>query len=71
MTSELARRITFADTPEGRELAKAEISRHGTPLYGYDPARAALLQQLPDGTRRFGRFVNRRFVSLSNQQEPP
>ncbi len=53
-------------TPEGRELAKAEIARHGTPIYGTDPMHPGLIvQKLPDGTKRLGRFVNRQFVEES------
>lgn len=50
-------------TIKGRELAKAEIARHGTPVYGTDQAHPGMIvQKLPDGTKRLGRFVNRQFV---------
>ena len=56
--------LAKVDTPEGRELAKAEIARHGTPIYGTDPAHPGLIvQKLPDGTKRLGKFVNRQFVA--------
>ena len=56
--------LAKVDTPEGRELAKAEIARHGTPIYGTDPARPGLVvQKLTDGTKRVGKFVNRQFVA--------
>lgn len=52
------------DTAAGRELAKAEIMLHGTPVYGTDPAHPGLLvQKWPDGTKRLGRFVHRQFVA--------
>jgi len=55
--------LAQVDTPEGRELAKAEIARHGAPIYGTDPAYPGLIvQKLPDGAKRIGRFVNRQFV---------
>lgn len=55
--------LTQADTPEGRQLAKEEISRHGTPLYGTDSAHPGLIvEKRPDGARRLGRFINRQFV---------
>ncbi|MDO8543243.1 MAG: hypothetical protein Q7S40_22635 [Opitutaceae bacterium] len=57
--------LAKVDTPEGRELAKAEIGRHGTPIYGTDPAHPGLIvQKLPDGTKRLGRFVNRQFMAV-------
>ncbi|MDI1250911.1 MAG: hypothetical protein PSV13_18760 [Lacunisphaera sp.] len=57
--------LAKVDTAAGRELAKAEIMRHGTPIYGADPAHPGLIvQKLPDGTKRLGRFVNRRFVAV-------
>lgn len=59
--------LAKVDTPEGRELAKAEIARHGTPVYGTDPAHPGLIvQKLPDGTKRVGRFVNRQFVAVDD-----
>jgi hypothetical protein len=55
--------LANVDTPDGRELATAEIARHGTPIYGTDPAHPGLvLQKLTDGTTRLGKFVNRQFV---------
>ncbi len=58
--------LAKVDTPEGRELARAEIARHGTPIYGTDPAHPGLIvQKLPDGTKHLGRFVNRQFTSVA------
>jgi len=57
--------LAKVDTLEGRELAKAEIARHGTPIYGTDPLHPGLIvQKLPDGTKHLGRFVNRQFTSV-------
>lgn len=62
--------LAQVDTAQGRELAKAEIARHGTPIYGTDPAHPGLIvQRLPDGTKRFGRFVNRQFVEQTATAE--
>jgi len=56
------------DTPEVRELAKAEIARHGTPIYGTNPGHPGLIiQKLPDGTKRVGKFVNRQFVAAAGK----
>jgi len=61
--ADIAKLVSQADTPEGRQLAKEEISRHGTPLYGTDPAHPGLIvEKRPDGSRRLGRFINRQFV---------
>lgn len=58
--------LTKVDTAEGRELAKAEIARHGTPIYGTDPTHPEhIVQKLPDGTKRLGKFVNRQFMPLA------
>jgi hypothetical protein len=58
--------LAKVDTPEGRELAKAEIARHCTPIYGTDPAHPGLIvQKLPDGSKRLGRFVNRQFIAVA------
>ena len=55
-------------TPEGRELAKAEIARHGTPIYGTHPAHPGfIVQKLPNGTKRVGKFVNRQFVASAGK----
>ena len=60
--------LTKVDTPEERELAKAEIARHGTPIYGTDPAHPGLIvQKLPDGTKRLGKFVNRKFFASAGK----
>jgi hypothetical protein len=57
--------LAKVDTLEGRELAKAEIERYGTPMYGTDPAHPGLIvQKLPGGTKRLGRFINRQFVVM-------
>ena len=62
---DLDRLLANVNTPAGRELAQAEILRHGTPIYGSDPAHPGLIvQQLPDGTKRLGRFINRQFQAV-------
>jgi hypothetical protein len=59
---DLHRLLSIVDTPEGRERATAEITRHKTPVYGTDPAHPGLIvQKMPDGTKRLGKFVNRQF----------
>lgn len=55
--------VAAIDTPAGRKRALAEITRHGTPIYGTDPAHPGLIVETkPDGTTCVGRFVNRKFV---------
>ena len=62
---DLSALLTQTETAAGRELARAEIKRHGVPIYGTDPAHPGLIvQELPDGTRRLGRFVHREFVPV-------
>ena len=57
--------LALPGTPEGSALARAEIKRHGIPIYGTDPKQPGLIvEELPDGTTRAGKFVNRRFVPL-------
>ena len=46
-----------------RSLAQAAIHESGGPVYASDPTRpGAIVQVLPDGTRRTGRMSGRRFV---------
>jgi hypothetical protein len=62
--------LAKVDSPEGRELAKAEIARQGSPIYGTDPAHPGLIvRKLPDGTKHLGKFVNRQFVVLTGTGE--
>ena len=62
---DLDRLLANVNTPAGREFAQAEILRHGTPIYSSDPAHPGLIvQQLPDGTKRLGRFINRQFQAV-------
>ena len=57
-------------TPEGCALARAEIKRYGTPMYGTDPKHPGfIVEELPDGTRRLGKFVNRRFDPVSQPKK--
>lgn len=63
--------LAKTETPTGREMARAEIKRHGTPIYGTDPAHPDLIvQELPDGTRRLGRFIHREFVPSEPNEAP-
>lgn len=56
--------IARIDTGKGRQLALAEIRRHGTPTYGTDPMHPGfIVERRPDGSVRIGKFVNRRFVA--------
>jgi len=55
--------VAFSQTPEGRAQTIAHIQRHGGPLYGTDPKYPDLIVEVsPDGTRRLGRLVNRKFI---------
>lgn len=63
--------LAKVDTQEGRELAKVEIARHGTPIYGTDPAQPGfIIQKLPDGTKRPGKFANRQFIVSGGSATP-
>ena len=58
--------IALSITPDGKELARAEIARHQGPVYSADPTSPdVLIEQMPDGVSRRGKFVNRRFVALA------
>ena len=51
-----------AESCETRK-STGRIARHGTPICGTDPAHPGLIiQKLPDGTKRLGKFNNRQFV---------
>jgi hypothetical protein len=56
--------LEMASTPGGRERALADIRRHGGPTYSTDASSPGLIiERMPDGTKRRGRFANRRFVA--------
>jgi len=55
--------VAFSQTPESRAKTRAFIRRSGKPLYAADPNYPDLIVEVsPDGTRRLGRLVNRKFV---------
>jgi len=58
--------LSRADTPAGQKRAKAVIMRHGSPVYGSDSAFPGdIIETMPDGSKRRGKFVNRRFMAIS------
>lgn len=58
--------LAMVSTPEGKMRALAEIRRHKGPTYSADPDEpGVIIESLPDGSRRRGRFVNRRFTALA------
>ena len=55
--------LALTQTPEGQAKARAVIARHKGPIYTADPDKPdAVIEKLPDGTSRPGRFINRQFV---------
>ena len=55
--------MAFSQKPEGRAQTIAHIQPHGGPLYEADSKYPYLIVEVsPDGTRRLGRFVNRKFI---------
>ena len=57
--------FALVSTPEGKERALAEIRRHKGPTYSVDPHEpAVVMESMPDGSKRRGLFVNRRFTPL-------
>jgi hypothetical protein len=58
--------LNMVSTPEGKTRALAEIRRHKGPTYSVEPgAPGVIIESLPDGSKRRGRFVNRRFTALA------
>jgi hypothetical protein len=58
--------IAMASTPEGKKRALAVIHRHKGPTYSIDPTEpGVVMESMPDGSRRRGRFVNRRFTAMA------
>jgi hypothetical protein len=61
--SSIEKIVAFSQTKAGQAKARAIISRHGGPVYESDSmAPGIIVERLPDGSNRRGRFVNRRFV---------
>ena len=57
--------LARANTPQGRQRALAEIARHKGPVYSSDPSQpGVIVETRSDGSKRRGRFVNRRFTPL-------
>ncbi|MFA6286101.1 MAG: hypothetical protein WC661_01855 [Opitutaceae bacterium] len=55
--------VAFSQTPASRTETRAFIRYSGKPLYAADPNYPGLIVEVsPDGTRRLGRLVNRKFV---------
>ena len=65
--SEIDQILDMASTPEGRRRAIEEIHRRGGSVYGSDSGDPEIIiQHMPDGTTRRGRFVDRKFVELAD-----
>jgi len=59
--------LSRANTPEGRQSALAEIARHKGPIYSSAPDRPGfIVETRSDGSKRCGKFVNRRFIPLGS-----
>ncbi len=58
--------LAMVSTPAGKKRALAVIHRHKGPTYSADPNEpGVMIEAMPDGSRRRGRFVNRRFTALA------
>lgn len=57
--------LAIVTTPDGKKRALAVIRRHKGPTYSAGPGEpGVVIESMPDGARRRGRFVNRRFTAL-------
>ena len=64
--TELDRIFAVVESPEGRRRALEEIRRHKGPVYGTDPNNPeVIIETMPDGTKRPGRFFDRKFVEFA------
>lgn len=62
--------LALTQTPAGQAKARAVIAKHKGPIYTADPERPdVILEKLPDGTTRSGRFINRQFVPALKRRE--
>ena len=62
--------LAMTQTPAGQAKARAVIAKHKGPIYTADPERPdVILEKLPDGTTRSGRFINRQFVPALKRRE--
>lgn len=58
--------LAMASTPKGKQRALAVIRSHKGPTYSADTLVPGLIVETqPDGSKRRGRFANRRFLPLS------
>lgn len=57
--------VALSQSEKGRKKAMALIAKHAGPVYEADPMTPDLIvERLPDGTVRRGRFANRQFVPV-------
>jgi hypothetical protein len=69
--SRIAEALSNALDPVRSAIAKTAVCLRDAIRYETDPALPGLLiQQLPDGTRRAGRMVNREFIVVGSAAEP-
>ncbi|HEX9783849.1 MAG TPA: hypothetical protein VGA56_14090 [Opitutaceae bacterium] len=60
--------VALTQSAAGQAKARALITRHKGPIYTADPEQPdVILEKLPDGTIRPGRFIRRRFVPAVTQ----
>jgi hypothetical protein len=58
--------LAMVSTPEGKKRALAVIHRHKGPTYSADPSEpGVVIESMPGGSKRRGRFINRRFTALA------
>jgi hypothetical protein len=58
--------LTMTQTAVGQSKARALIAKHKGPTYSTDPERPdVIIERLPDGTSRSGKFINRQFVAIA------
>jgi hypothetical protein len=64
----LSERLTSVDSPEGRARVEAYLETRPYPHYEEGGRPGVLLKVDEDGTKTLGRFVNRVFVSINEQE---
>lgn len=63
--------VEMTQTTKGQAKARAVVARHQGPIYTADPEHPdVILEKLPDGKVRRGRFVNRTFVPSPHAGAP-
>jgi hypothetical protein len=61
--------VANAQTAAGQERVRSLIQQQGGPVYEADPDNPTLVvERLPDGTSRRGRFENRQFKAVGRKQ---